>query len=95
MENHVTSFFLKQGIRQGDSISPYIFTICVEYFGGCMHFMSTQKRSGICIKLAKDCQEIPFLMFADDCLIFCRASKKAVRNTMYIFNHCCRVSRQL
>lgn len=48
--------------------------------------MSTKENSGISIELAKE-MNIPFLVFADDLLIFCRARKKAARYIKQILDH--------
>lgn len=34
-------------------------------------------------------------MFVDDCLTFCKATRKVTRNIRYILDHSCRVSGQL
>lgn len=47
-----------------------IFIICIEYRSRYIHFMSQQKKSGIIIKLNKDCPNIPYVMFANYLLIF-------------------------
>lgn len=57
--------------------------------------MSTQAGSNICIKLVKDSHNIPYLMSLDDCIIFCKTTKKTGRNVKYIIYHYCRLLRQL
>lgn len=52
-------------------------------------FMSNRERLGIDINLTKDSPNIPYLMFAHDCLIFCRANKQAARLDYY-----CKISSQ-
>lgn len=64
-------FELEWGIRQRDPFSPHISIICVEYLGRYVHFMPTQKKSGIGIKLNKDFPNISYLMFIDNCITFC------------------------
>lgn len=50
--------------------------------------MSSKNRSGIGIKLTKNCSKIPYyLMFIDDCLTFCKATRKVTRNIRYILDH--------
>lgn len=73
--------FLKpsRGLRQGDPISPYIFIIYAEYLGRYIHYRATIPKTHMGIKVAKQGPKIPFLMFADDCIIFCKTSKMAAR----------------
>lgn len=52
-------------------------------------------KSRIGIKVAKQAISIPYLMFADDCLIFSKANKTATRNVRDIFQDYCNVSGQL
>lgn len=73
------SLHLLRGIWQGDPIVFLYFYFCVEYLVRYIYFMSTLKSSGIRIKLTKDSSIISYLMFADDCLIFCRATEPAAR----------------
>lgn len=57
--------------------------------------MSTLTKFNIDIKLTKDNQNIPHLLFVDDCIMFCRVIKKIARNAKYILNYYCKVSSQL
>lgn len=82
-------FHTEPSIRQGNPISPYFFIIYMEYLGWYIHFMW----SGIEIKLTKDNPNIPYLCL--HCLIFCWATKQAIKNIRYILDYYCRVSRQL
>lgn len=82
MESQITPFNLNEEfVRTTQSL--IIFITCIEYLGRYMHFMLTQARYGIGIKLNEDCPNIPYLMFAYDCLIFCRVSKKAAKDVGY------------
>lgn len=47
--------------------------------------MSTQNKFSI----NRDCPNILYLMFVDDCIIFCRETKIAARNVKYILDHYC------
>lgn len=50
---------------------------------------------GLVIKVAKQGISIPYLMFADDCLIFYKSNKTAARNIRDILQDYCKVSGQL
>lgn len=59
----------ERGIRQGDSISPYIFVICMERLSHLIKNKVTQgKWKGI--KMARKGPEISHLFFADDMVLF-------------------------
>ena len=60
-----------RGLRQGDSLSPYLFLFCAEGLNvllrkvaddGCIHGFSIGRRG----------PKLTHLFFADDCLLFCR-----------------------
>lgn len=61
----------ERGIRQVDLISPYIFIICAEYLDRYTHFIANIPKSSIVVKIAKNGPVIPYLIFVDDCMIFC------------------------
>jgi ribonuclease HI len=67
--------FLKpsRGIRQGDSISPYLFLLCAE---GLHYLISNAKDRGSLqgISLCRNGPKITHLFFADDCLLFSKAT---------------------
>ncbi|KAL9673479.1 hypothetical protein QQ045_029737 [Rhodiola kirilowii] len=72
----------KQGLRQGDPISPYLFLICAE----CITYAIKNHHSRGLIEGVSICKNAPMithLMFADDCLIFLKATRSTDRSQEY------------
>lgn len=69
------NFKPRRGIRQGDPLSPYLFLICAE---GLSPFLNREESltnlKGF--KINKLCLSLTHLFFANDNLIFCRATEK-------------------
>jgi len=63
-----------RGIRQGDPLSIYIFIICLEWLSFRLSIEAQKPKFGIGFKLSPRNSKIPCLMFADDCLIFSKAT---------------------
>lgn len=60
------------------SLTPYILSVCTEYLGRYLPFMSNSK-SNIGNKIAKEAPKVPYFMFVDVCLIFYGPTKRARR----------------
>lgn len=56
--------------------------------------MANQRKSRIGIKITNNISKIPFLMFADECIIFCKANQTVAKNGKCI-DYYCSVSGQL
>ncbi|CAJ2642330.1 unnamed protein product [Trifolium pratense] len=72
-----TEFHPQRGIRQGDPLSPYLFIICADVLSGLLT-KAQNERIIHGVKIAPGAPEISHLLFADDSLLFCRATTKEV-----------------
>ena len=84
-----------RGIRQGDPLSPYIFIICVEFFGNELVKQLVNLKSHIGIQTHRNDPKILFLVFAVDCVIFAKTSPKAFSNINKVLHDICATSGQL
>ena len=65
--------FPSRGLRQGDSLSPYLFLICAEGLSALIKKASVDGLLGG-ISLCRRGPSLSRLFFADDSLIFCKAT---------------------
>jgi hypothetical protein len=66
-------FTPSRGLRQGDPLSPFLFILGTEALSRMFH---QQESLGILkgIRIAKNCPPITHLLFADDLIIFAKAT---------------------
>ena len=84
-----------RGLRQGDPLSPYLFILCMDVLARRLHEQSLCPKSGIGIKIAPPAARIPCLLFADDSLLFCKASAQSCHKLKDILDTFCAQSGQV
>ena len=74
-----------RGLRQGDPLSPYLFLFCVE---GLDAILRRAANNGDIngFSLCKRGPKITHLFFADDCLLFCKATLAKCEKIKNILN---------
>lgn len=75
--NPSPSFCPSRVLRQGDPLSPYLFLLCAEALSGLIRKAESQNLlSGI--KICRRSPVISHLFFADDSIIFDRATRNEI-----------------
>ncbi|CAM8968303.1 unnamed protein product [Rhodiola kirilowii] len=66
-----------RGLRQGDPISPYLFLICAEWL---TYAIKRYQELGYMrgVRICRGAPIITHLMFADDCILFLKASRDVI-----------------
>lgn len=88
------TFFPSRGLRQGDPLSPYLFLFCAEGFSTLLK----QAEMAKLIHGARLCCRAPtvsHLFFADDSIIFGRATSNEFQQTLIVIKSYCDASGQL
>ena len=75
-----------RGLRQGDSLSPYLFLLCAENLGALIKkaYASKMLRG---VAIARGAPDITHLFFADDSIIFTRATVQEAKTIRNILSH--------
>lgn len=81
-EGHITP---QRGLRQDDSLSPYLFILCAEVLSHLMN-QAMEDRSLLGVKIAMQAPAMNHLLFAADSLFFSLANPKAGRRLKHIFS---------
>ncbi|XP_057440277.1 uncharacterized protein LOC130732189 [Lotus japonicus] len=89
-----TPFAPGRGLRQGDPLSPYLFILCGEVFSALINkaVMSSSLHG---VKVARSAPVISHLLFADDSVIFAKATPEEVESVKEILSTYERVSGQV
>lgn len=68
VNGHPKQFKAARGLRQGDPLSSYLFSLCLEYLSRCLETLAYEKG----FKFHPRCRrmKITHLTFADDLLLF-------------------------
>ena len=82
-----------RGIRQGDSISLYLFVLCMERLGHLINLAVAERRWKP-LKLYPSGPNLSHLFFADDLLLFVEASQNQIISIMECLNQFCFLSDQ-
>lgn len=78
INGHISdTWYPQRGIRQGDPLSPYLFIICLNLL--ILKFIEGHNSNLFDgLQINKNTPPIPILCFADDCIIFCKATEKSI-----------------
>ena len=87
------SFEPSRGIRQGDSLSPYLFILCMENLG---HLIKQKCVNGSWtpLKASKDNLGFSHLLFVDDIILFSKADVSGCEVISEVLEKFCRESGQ-
>ena len=79
------TFTPSRGLRQGDPLSPFLFILCVEGMSALL-IDAGEKKMIHGIKIGKKVSPISHLLFADDSLLFARATLEEVVSVLDVLS---------
>lgn len=88
-------FRSSRGIRQGDPLSPYLFILYAELLARLLSSAVVGPGKPIGVPIGKSGVRVPFLTFADDTMIFAKASDYSCIIIRQILDKYCKMSGQL
>lgn len=88
------SFKPNNGLRQGDPLSPYLFIICLEALSRLIG-KGIKEKYITGISIVRGAPVISHSLYADDCIIFLKATYKNACNLRKILDIFCRWSGQV
>ncbi|XP_072086976.1 uncharacterized protein [Arachis hypogaea] len=80
--NRLQNFNPKRRLRQGDPMSPYLFVLCMEMLA-CFISHRVSQDLWNPVAVSRNGPRLSHLMFVDDLLLFCKASKAQVIEVMH------------
>ncbi|PNX61280.1 ribonuclease H [Trifolium pratense] len=85
------AFTPTRGLRQGDPLSPYLFVLCMERLGA---MISKYVSDGTWkpMQITNDGTKLSHLFFADDVLLFAKATGSAARTVKEVLDRFCAMS---
>ncbi|XP_026384998.1 uncharacterized protein LOC113280606 [Papaver somniferum] len=87
-------FFPSRGIRQGGPLSPYLFILAMESFSGYLaYYEDNDTLTGMNISCSAP--KINHLLFADDCILFCKSNQAHTSKLLQVINHFSSCSGQI
>ncbi|MCH87793.1 ribonuclease H, partial [Trifolium medium] len=89
-----TFFRPERGIRQGDPMSPYLFVLCMDKLS---HLIAKEvdNKDWMAMRAGRNGPHISHLMFADDLLLFGKATEKQMECTMRTLDKFSKMSGQM